>query len=118
MHQVERDLTLTQCPVTLRLPRVTTTLVPLRQLASPTTGLTAYVLDQLLELASSHELTLHGQVLAMARHIGHLRGLRLVTSSDHFSPPFLRRVDLLQLQTLLLCKCSNTTNVHHHVQVC
>jgi hypothetical protein len=38
------------------------------------------------------------------------RGQRPVTHSDLLiSPLFLRRVDPLQLQTLLLCKCANTT---------
>jgi len=37
------------------------------------------------------------------------QGLHPVTSSEFLSPPFLRRVDPLQLQLLLLCKCTNTT---------
>jgi hypothetical protein len=38
-----------------------------------------------------------------------LWGQRPVTSSNLLLPPFLHRVNPLQLQTLLLCKCANTT---------
>jgi hypothetical protein len=117
-RQVERDLTLTQRSVTLSLPRVTTTSVPLRQLASPTIGLTACASGQLLTPAFSHELMLHGQVPALTGHAGHLRGLCLVTHSDLIRLCFFAELIYFNSNFFSFVNVSTAPSVHHHVYVC
>jgi hypothetical protein len=116
-REVKHVLTHTLHPITLRLPRVTATLAPLRQLASATTKRSLSVSGHCLVPASGHSTDAAPFTGTHDRTRRSLRGQRPVTSSDPFCLHFFAELIHFNFNFSSFANVPTPLSVHHHIYV-